>query len=229
VNSGVGMGSEERTLFTLKKTKDLDLAIIFHSSPDSIFVPCEDRDFCTVDRDTLIEKIPGGRAKDWFRLHGYESVPEDMCEFWEKIPNMPCFEILKDFGITPNMWIDEIKGQTNKNREAFLEWSNGNTEFIKSVMKENQELKSEIDYYLELFDALALNKKYLYHHDLQMNRYYGALAQIDQYLKFKNIPVVHCLGKPFWYPTWFKFETGIVDNKIYKLRHEDAGYYTSFK
>lgn len=225
INAGVAMCSEERILFDLKKTKNLDLAIIFHSSPDYIFVPSENRDFCTVDRDNLIAKVPSGRAKDWFKLHGFESVPDDMCEFWEKIPNMPCFEVLKDFGIAPNFWEDEIRGQTNKNREAFLEWSNGNTDFIKDVMKENQELKSEIDYYLGLFDSLSLHKKYLYHHDLQMNRYYGSLMQIDQYLKFKNIPVVHCLGKPFWYPKWFKFETGITNSEIYKLRHEETGYY----
>ena len=224
-NHAVSVGSEERTLFKLKKTKNLDLAIIFHSSPDGIFVPSENRDFCTVDRDNLIEKVPGGRAKDWFKLHGFESVPEDMCEFWEKIPNMPCFWVLRDFDITPDWWEDDVRGLTNSKREAFLEWSKGNTEFVRNMMKEHKDFKSEIDYYLGLFDVLTLHKKYLYHHDLQMNRYYGALMQIDQYLKFKNIPVVHCLGKPHWYPKWFTFETGVVDSEIYKLRHEITGHY----
>lgn len=228
-NHAVSVGSEERTLFKLKKTKNLDLAIIFHSSPDGIFVPSENRDFCTVDRDNLIEKVPGGRAKDWFRLHGFESVPEDMCEFWEKIPNMPCFWILRDFDITPDWWEDDVRGLTDSKREAFLEWSKGNTEFVRNMMKEHKDFKSEIDYYLGLFDVLTLHKKYLYHHDLQMNRYYGALMQIDQYLKFKNIPVVHVLGKSHWYPKWFTFETGVVDSEIFKLRHEITGHYALSK
>ena len=230
IHTGVAMCSQERILFNLKKTKNLDLAIIFHSSPDYIFVPVEQRDFCTVDRDVLIAKVPSGRAKDWFKLHGLESVPDDMCEFWEKIPNMACFEILKDFGIVPHFdESNKIENLSNKNREAFLKWIDGNPEFVKNVMKENQNLKSEIDYYIGLFDALYLHKKYLYNHDLQMNRYYGALIQIDQYLKAKSIPVVHCLGKPFWYPNWFTFESGVTSGEIYKLRHEIHGYYAEQK
>lgn len=230
VNHGVGMGSEERILFDLKKTKKLDLAIILHSAPDFFFVPSENRDFCTVDRDNLIEKVSSGRAKDWFKKHGFENVPEEMCEFWEKIPNMPCFEILKDFGIAPNFWENEVsnynKNEKNaKARQVFDDWANGNSDAVKELMKEHKELSNEVEYFLGLFDALELMKKYLYHHDLQMNRYYGALIQIDQYLKFKNIPVVHCLGKPYWYPKWFKFETGVSDSEIYKLQHEVTGYY----
>jgi len=230
VNHGVGMGSEERILFDLKKTKKLDLAIILHSSPDFFFVPSENRDFCTVDRDNLIEKVSSGRAKDWFKKHGFENVPEEMCEFWEKIPNMPCFEILKDFGIAPNFWEDDIsnynKNEKNaKARQVFDDWANGNSDAVKELIKEHKELSNEVEYFLGLFDALELMKKYLYHHDLQMNRYYGALMQIDQYLKFKNIPVVHCLGKSYWYPKWFKFETGVCDSEIYKLQHEVTGYY----
>ena len=39
-----------------------------------------------------------------------------MCEFWEKIPNMPCFEILKDFSIAPGFWEDEVSNY-NKNEK----------------------------------------------------------------------------------------------------------------
>jgi hypothetical protein len=228
VNHGVGMGSEERILFDLKKTKHLDLVIILHSNPDFYFVPAENRDFCTMDRDSLVEKVPNGTVKEWFKKLGFEYVPEQITDHWEKIPNMPCYEILKDFDLAPSYWDDEVNSFTkSENKKTlFEEWSNGgSSDAIKEVMKLNKKFASEIDYYLGLFDALELMKKYLYHHDLQMNRYYGALMQIDQYLKFKNIPVVHCLGKDYWYPKWFKFETGVCDSEIYKLQHEITGYY----
>lgn len=44
VNTGVRQGSEERILYELKKTKNLDLAIIFHSRPSFVFLPNSDRD-----------------------------------------------------------------------------------------------------------------------------------------------------------------------------------------
>ena len=45
VNIGVRQGSEERILYELKKTRSLDVAIIFHSSPSYLFLPGCDRDF----------------------------------------------------------------------------------------------------------------------------------------------------------------------------------------
>ena len=45
VNTGARQGSEERILYELKKTRSLDLAIIFHSSPSYLFLPGCDRDF----------------------------------------------------------------------------------------------------------------------------------------------------------------------------------------
>ena len=44
INTGVRQGSEERILFELKKTKNLDLAIVFHSEAQFIFIPGADRD-----------------------------------------------------------------------------------------------------------------------------------------------------------------------------------------
>lgn len=44
VNTGVPQGSEERILFELKKTKKLDLAVIFHSIPRYLFLPGTRRD-----------------------------------------------------------------------------------------------------------------------------------------------------------------------------------------
>jgi len=228
VNFGVAQGSEERILFELKKTKKLDLAIIFHSSPDFMFAPSQPRDFCTVDKDNLLEKIPSGKVKDWFKLNGYVNVPDVYCDWWAAIPNAASFELLKQFGITPEMEEENIAAMDNlRDTTAFKEWSNNNNEMIKELIKQKVPSQQEVKYWLDLFDVLELNKKYLYHHDLQMNRYYGALIQIDQYLTAKNIPAVHCLGKPFWYPSWFKFSSGVTDSEIYKLQHEFTGHYAS--
>ena len=62
VNLGVRQGSEDRILFELKKTKKLDLAIIFHSEPQYIFLP-------GCDRDIGLNQVDEQRAeylfKDW--------------------------------------------------------------------------------------------------------------------------------------------------------------------
>lgn len=55
------------------------------------------------------------------------------------------------------------------------------------------------------------NSKF-YHRDLQLNRFHGALVQIDQYLTSKNIKAVHCVHDRM--PSWFKFSSGIVDTEI---------------
>jgi hypothetical protein len=56
VNVGAAQGSEERALFDLKKTKDIDIAIIFHSAtPRYIFLP-------SCDRDISVDAVPTNKA-----------------------------------------------------------------------------------------------------------------------------------------------------------------------
>jgi len=55
VNLGVPQGSEERILFDLKKTKEIDVAIIFHSLIRYIFIP-------GADRDLSIRTVPAKKA-----------------------------------------------------------------------------------------------------------------------------------------------------------------------
>jgi hypothetical protein len=228
VNSGCAQGSEERILFELKKTKKLDLAIIFHSNPDFFFVPSYNRDYTTLDRDSLVHKIPDKSIKKWFSMHGYEQCPEDLLEFWYKVPNWACYEIMKQFEFVNNFEIGFEKNSTIT-QQMLSDWSNKqDATTIKQLIKEKNEFAEDVNFYIELFDTMELHKKYLYHHDLQMNRYHGALIQIDQYLKFKKIPVVHCLGPKFWYPNWFTFESGVIDSEIYKLQHEISGHYAQF-
>jgi hypothetical protein len=68
----------------------------------------------------------------------------------------------------------------------------------------------------EFKDAFANYKKYFYTHDLAVNRYNGALIQIDQYLTAKKIPAIHCMPSKdkLYMPSWFKFNSGIVDYEL---------------
>lgn len=53
---GLAMCSEERILYNLKKTKKIDIAIIFHSSPQIYFIPgIFDRDFNKQTSDELLK------------------------------------------------------------------------------------------------------------------------------------------------------------------------------
>lgn len=150
VNIGVRQGSEERILFELKKTKELDLAIIFHSEPQFIFIP-------NSDRDLSIKQVTSDKAEYLFNEFGnhYHQL----------------------------------------HHKKFTE-----------LFKTSEELKSAT-YYL---------KTYFYHPDLILNRFYGSLMQIDQYLLAKNIQAVHVISKNS-VPPWFEFKSGIVDYSIAEM------------
>jgi hypothetical protein len=147
VNIGVRQGSEERILFELKKTKNLDLAIIFHSEAQYIFIP-------EADRDISIKQISTSKSNYIFDDHLNE---------YHKL-----------------------------HHKKFVE-----------LFKTAEELKS----------AITHLKSYFYHPDLQLNRFYGSLIQIDQYLLSKEIPVIH-ITIPNSIPNWFHFKSGIVNNDI---------------
>lgn len=143
VNTGVRQGSEERILYELKKTKNLDLAVIFHSEPHYIFLP-------ECDRDISLSRLK-------------EEKLELLFNDYSKIENPKFFKIF----------------QTKENFEKFIK---------------NYEL-------------------YCYDPDLHLNRFYGALIQIDQYVTTKKIPTIHVVNKKSL-PNWFYFSSGIVDITI---------------
>ena len=87
VHTGIVQCSEERILFNLKKTKKLDLAIIFHAPPYNIFVPSWNRDITSVDKDTFNKKIS---VKEWIidlGLSSDQDIINQFSEFFETIPN----------------------------------------------------------------------------------------------------------------------------------------------
>lgn len=153
-NIGVRQGSEERILFELKKTHDLDLAIIFHSEPQYIFLP-------GCDRDIGINNINEHRAEYLFKDWDSKFNQQHHAKFLNKF----------------------------KNQETFLK---------------------AIDYL----------KTYFYHPDIQMNRFFGSLIQIDQYLTQKNIPCIHVVTYKT-IPVWFNFTSGVVDKKIMEIVKEN--------
>lgn len=184
VHTGCAICSEERILFEIKKTKKLDLAVIFHSAPTYLFVPGWDRDIKTVEKNFLIKKINSMLGKKIFGKEWRETITLD--------------------------------ADRKSDPEALLLWYQ--EQLNKTKLKED-EFK-----YNELIEALLLNKKYLFHPDLQISRYYGALMQLDQYLAYKQIPVVHCLNQEKFYPKWFKFTTGITDKGVIQPLQKDSKY-----
>ena len=151
--------AEERILYFLKKTKSIDLAIIFHQGSETVFVPASRHDFPIVKADNDI----GVYHK---------------CE--------------------------------------------GPIEYFKNVMEDKSKSEIEIRDGAELQTAYNLYFKWLHTRDMNRNRFYGALLQIDQYVTAKKIPTIHCVYDVFM-PSWFTFSSGIVDDKLTKL--QDKGPY----
>jgi len=147
--------SEERILYLLKKSKNIDLAIIFHGLENSIFVPSLNHDF--------------------------------------------------NLNITPAEWY------LSEYRQRVIDYyPNRKTDSPNEIIKEipRLEIKTALDEY----------EKFFHTRDLVRNRFIGALLQIDQYLTYKKIPVIHCVYKKT-IPSWFKFSSGIVDYDLVKLHN----------
>jgi hypothetical protein len=158
--------SEERILYFLKKIKEIDIAIIFHSLPEFFFVPALERDFNAIGENNYFWTDP-----NWNHLNILASVQEDK-------------------PITLHEW---------RMLRNYINFDNFTT---------SKNFKSDFYSYI----------KYFHTHDLCHNRHYGALAQIDQYLTHMKIPVIHCT-LPRSCPTWFKFNSGIVDTEISKFQY----------
>lgn len=144
INNGVRQGSEERILFELKKSRNLDLAIIFHSDAQFIFIP-------NADRDISVKQITKNKSNYIFSDQFHQLHHKKFVELF----------------------------RTSEEFEA----------------------------------AATYLKTYFYHPDLQLNRFYGSLMQIDQYLLSKSIPALHIIT-PNLIPSWFEFKSGIVDIDI---------------
>jgi hypothetical protein len=153
VHKGVGQGSEERILFDLKKSNNLDIAVIFHSRPGSLFLPN-----CSADFD--IRKIN-------------------------------------------TLWEDEVQGDTAMATSAF----NSPYGNVKNIFETLDKFINCLRYY----------KKYLYHPDLHLNRFQGALVLIDSYCESKIPATVHVIDAAYIPPWLTDFKSGIRSAEIEKL------------
>lgn len=165
-NKGVPQGSQERILFELKKTKKLDIAVIFHSIPRFIFLP-------TAERDVDINDIDQRK----------------------------CMYVWKE---------KQDRDEMQTMRDEYFNYGG-----IKEAF-------GDIESFITTF---ASYREYLHHPDLQMNRFYGALVQIDQYLTHMKIPAIHVYGTKH-IPPWFKFSSGVERPDIHTLidTHYEQGY-----
>jgi len=162
VNTGARQGSEERILYELKKTKKLDLAVIFHSYPSYLFLPGSDRDF---DLKSVVNR----HAEQVWK----SSEIAQMVTRWEY-------------------------------------HQEHHTKFIAKF--------KTVENFVSVLNSF---KDYLHDPDLQMNRYYGALVQINQYLETNQIPVIHIVEDNYL-PNWIKFTSGIVDSSILSIIKEHS-------
>ncbi len=158
VNIGVRQGSEERVLYELKKTKELDLAIIFHCPSNFLFLPGCDRDF-------KLDSNFHNRASYIWNINEIQGISDKM-------------------------------GFHQQHHKKFIEKFETVSKFVQ---------------------AMTTFKAYFFDPDLIMNRYYGSLVQIDQYLIAKKINAIHVVANRSAMPDWFKFQSGIVDLEIADL------------
>ena len=107
VNIGVRQGSEERILYELKKTKDLDLAVIFHSEPQYIFLP-------GCDRDVGINNVNEFRAEYMFKDWTTDFSKQHHAKFLEKFKNSELFvnavSILREYFYHPDLQMNRFIG-----------------------------------------------------------------------------------------------------------------------
>lgn len=96
VNIGVPQGSEERILFDLKKTKEIDIAIIFHSSPRYIFLP-------NCNRDVSIKTVPSRKAPYFWSENNAKPVTREQFE-----NDFFSYSNIKDVFKNPEEYVDAM-------------------------------------------------------------------------------------------------------------------------
>jgi hypothetical protein len=173
VNVGTGQGSEERILFELKKCKErIDVAVIFHSRAQSLFLPG-----CRMDFN--ISEEPDRKA-----------------------------EII---------WAQELIIQmtppTENEDQLYAEKYKESLQYRKNF---SSVFKTQQDFII----CMRNFKKYLYHQDLQQNRFEGALLLVDQYCAARVPRVVHSINPTRLPPWWAGFKSGVLGDELFKIEQQ---------
>ena len=95
VNKGVNQASEERVLIDLKKHKNLDVAVIFHSRPASLFLPR-----CNRDIDIRSDEIKAYKDR-------YGDIPRI---FKTEENFVACIRYYRQYLYTHNLHINRFQG-----------------------------------------------------------------------------------------------------------------------
>lgn len=211
-NYSISNCSEERILFNLKKTKDLDLAIIFHAKPRYMYVPGWNRDLDSLDKNTVQMKA-GLDLKKVLQAE-YEISDEEL----NKIPHEDLALMLERFSSIPDKPLFTVLSSINKEQAKQI---NLNDDQIHNLLQKFvTDHGDKVSFYSDLVHCLLLNRKLMFHPDLQNNRHSGALILTDQYLQAKQIPVVHCIQLKHSVPEWFNFQSGVVDYEIANFQNK---------
>ena len=134
------------------------------------------------------------------------------------------------FTFVPGFARDVAKSRFEDDEIEFLHQARGGKfwkydNFEKSLPTNSDQ---SIDFPLEeAVGILKQNRKYFYHPDLQMNRFTGALIQIDQYCTAKKISVIHFTN--YTLPTWFNFTSGIIDSDTVEMSYNHSEYYVGYE
>jgi len=106
VNTGARQGSEERILFELKKTKELDIAILVHSVPGYIFLP-------GCDRDIELKELTKKRARhilEFDEIQSYNGYPKTTSKFKTGDNFHNIMEIYRDYFYDPDLFKNRFYG-----------------------------------------------------------------------------------------------------------------------
>lgn len=158
INVGARQGSEERILFELKKSKNIDFAVIYHSEPGYLFLPGSDRDFD-------LKGLTDSRANYIWASAELDKIGNN----WD---------------------------YHHKHHKKFIEKFESPENFKKLIT----------DY-----------KNYFYDPDLTMNRFYGSMIQIDQYLESRKIKAIHLIDSKKHLPSWYEFKSIQFDDELLKI------------
>lgn len=100
--------------------------------------------------------------------------------------------------------------QKNQSKNIIWNIEKWHSERVKKAFySQGENIEDVYDSIEEFITTLSLYKKYLYDPEVHLNRWYGSLIQIDQYLYAKKIPCIHVIDNNM-IPPWFKFKSGIV-------------------